>query len=200
MKTLPNILNDFIIKVLREQSFYAERAEVTGVDTEAMTCTVITKSKQTILYNVIIGAYRAATFGAYLIPKVNSVVTIAYYSRNEAYIVKPGPLERIQLDMGTGDGEGVTLVVEDGVITLNGGELGGLIAIEDLTTKLNDLVGELDALKDLYNAHVHITTATVGASATPGILQATTSTGQPATKFDRADYENEEINHGRVGE
>ena len=194
MKTLPNILNDFIIKVLREQSFYAERATVTKVDTEAMTCTVTTRSKQTILYNVIIGAYRGATFGAYLIPKVNSVVTIAYYSRNEAYIVKPGPLERVQLDMGTGEGAGVTLVVEDGVVTLNGGELGGLIAIADLTTKINDLVSTVNSLLSEYRLHMHPTAAT-GPPSPP----TPTSMTPDAATFTEGDYENEEIKHGRVG-
>jgi len=45
----------------------------------------------------------------------------------------------------------------------------------------DQLKNELNALVTAYNAHIHITTATVGASATPGVIAPTTSTGTPPT-------------------
>lgn len=186
-------MRDFILRILREQSFYTERATVTAVDPQAMTCTVTTTASKTELFNVIIGAYRGATFGMYAIPVVGSVVAVAYYSRNEAYITKMGAIESVQLDMGTSEGEGVTLTIIDGVITVNGGELGGLIAIADLTTKINDLVGTVDAILNDYAAHTH-PTAAVGAPSPPTVPVVIPAPAQ----FAQGDYENEDILHGRV--
>lgn len=48
-----------------------------------------------------------------------------------------------------------------------------------LKTAFDTLKSELNALVTAYNAHVHITTATVGATPTPGVIAPTTSTGTP---------------------
>lgn len=55
------------------------------------------------------------------------------------------------------------------------------VAYTDLKTAFDQLKTDFDNLVTLYNAHIHITTATVGASATPGIIAPTVSTGSPTT-------------------
>lgn len=62
-------------------------------------------------------------------------------------------------------------------ITINGGKLGGLINIESLTAKLNELV-------QVFNSHTH--TAPNGPTTPP------TTT---ANQLQRADYEDEKIKH-----
>ena len=62
-------------------------------------------------------------------------------------------------------------------ITINGGKLGGLINIEALTAKLNELV-------QVFNSHTH--TAPNGPTTPP------TTT---ASKLQRKDYEDEKIKH-----
>lgn len=62
-------------------------------------------------------------------------------------------------------------------ITINGGKLGGLINIEALTAKLNELV-------QVFNSHTH--TAPNGPTTSP-----TTS----ANQLQRKDYEDEKIKH-----
>ena len=69
-----------------------------------------------------------------------------------------------------------------GEVVLNGGQYGGIIRVEDLTSKLNELV-------QAFNNHTHMTS--YGVSGTP-------STGTPATiakPFVRSDYENTKIKH-----
>lgn len=78
-------------------------------------------------------------------------------------------------------------------IIFNGGDLNGLIIIQKLTDKLNELKDTVNDLITKYNGHIHATTATVGASATPGVLTATQSTASPAKAFNKADYENTKI-------
>lgn len=70
-------------------------------------------------------------------------------------------------------------------ITINGGDLGGLVKIQELTNKLNALVR-------VFNSHTHPVATTGTAEAQSGMAAATT--GQ-ATQFSRSDYEDEKIKH-----
>jgi hypothetical protein len=78
--------------------------------------------------------------------------------------------------------ESIELTIESMVI--NGG-VNGLVMIDKLTEKLNELVSK-------FNAHTHITTATVGASPTPGTIAATTN---QASTFIQSDFEDNKIKH-----
>lgn len=79
----------------------------------------------------------------------------------------------------------VVLMVEKAeTITINGGELGGLINIAALTNKLNALV-------DKFNTHTHA--VTVGNLT--GIAQAFTNPEQKASTFNKTDYEDTKIKH-----
>jgi hypothetical protein len=83
---------------------------------------------------------------------------------------------------------------DGGTILGNDGSLGGLIIIEELTNKINDLVTEINSLKDVFNSHIHTTTATI----TPGVvgvITPSTSKAQGASTFDKADYEDGEVTH-----
>lgn len=93
----------------------------------------------------------------------------------------------------------VTLSVSDNEIrldadqiTLNGGSLGGLIKIEELTAKVNELIGT-------FNSHTHpgVITAVSGGSGapavgTPGSTQVPAAT---AARFNKDDYENTKVTH-----
>jgi len=69
---------------------------------------------------------------------------------------------------------------DDGQINLNGtGDY--LVRYNELKTAFDQLKTDLDALKDLYNGHIHITTATIAATPTPGVISATVSQGSPST-------------------
>lgn len=77
-------------------------------------------------------------------------------------------------------------------ITLNGGSLGGLVKIEELTAKVNELI-------DTFNSHTHpgVITAVSGGSGapavgTPGSTQAPATT---AARFNKGDYENTKVTH-----
>lgn len=72
----------------------------------------------------------------------------------------------------------------------NSGVLGGLINISQLTTKLNGLVTEVNAIKTKFNTHKH-----VGVSTGAGISGITNTLASDATAFDKADYEDEKIKH-----
>lgn len=95
-------------------------------------------------------------------------------------IVKPAPKSTVLVaDLSSGKMRDlVVLMVETAeTITINGGELGGLINIAALTNKLNALV-------NTFNTHVHSVSG-----------NATLTTTQQAQTFKQSDYEDTKIKH-----
>lgn len=97
-------------------------------------------------------------------PKVGSAVTIGSLSGDLTQLVV------LQVDH-----------VE--TIVINGGKLGGLINIEQLTEKINDLV-------KTFNSHTHQVTVSH-----PGGTFTTVKPGSSASSFKKGDYEDEKIKH-----
>jgi len=65
---------------------------------------------------------------------------------------------------------------KDGEIELNGNVDNG-VGFEQLKIGFDQFLTDFNNFVTAYNTHVHITTATVGATPTPGLIAATTSTG-----------------------
>jgi hypothetical protein len=77
-----------------------------------------------------------------------------------------------------------TLFRNDGVTEINGSEFEGLVKINEITSKLNDLVSD-------YNSHTHSGVQTGGGiSGTPSL---------PTNSFSKSDYENTNVLHGQDG-
>jgi hypothetical protein len=70
------------------------------------------------------------------------------------------------------------------------GENGGLINIDQLTEKLNNLQSELEKLRTLFNQHTH-TSSSPGSPTSPNLNQATS----PFSKFKNDDYEDKTFLH-----
>jgi len=86
-----------------------------------------------------------------------------------------------------------TLNVDKDFWTFNGGALDGLVVLADVVAKLNALEEGYNALVAKYNAHIHITTATVGL-APVGVIAPTVST-EPTVLIptEEVEIENEKI-------
>lgn len=84
-------------------------------------------------------------------------------------------------------------------IEINGGRNGSFINILDLTAKLNNLVNEVNSLKDTFNSHTH--SGTVTGTAAGGVVTGKCICSAPAgkagkaSKFDYRDYEDTAITH-----
>ncbi len=89
------------------------------------------------------------------------------------------------------------LETKDDGIFFNDGTNKGLVILANLVQKINQLENSLNGLIAVYNTHTHITTATVAATPTPGILAPTTSTSSntiaPVTL--ESDLENIDVKH-----
>lgn len=172
-------------------------------ETVALVCTVdaVDKSARTIdcspinegapLLGVNLQANQGCDFGLCIFPEVGSYVVVGFVADGAAGVVLLS--EKIEsAEILIGD---ISARLDENAITFNGGNLGGLVKIQALTEKLNGLTRTVNALVDSYNAHTHITTATVGAGAVAGVIAPVSQQVQPAEMFARSDYENEKVKH-----
>jgi hypothetical protein len=101
-----------------------------------------------------------------IVPKVGTSVVVGSLSNDLSLLV-------------------VLAVDEAESITINGGKLGGLINIESLTQKINELVRT-------FNNHTHQVSTTGSATAQTGTAAAVTS---KASELNKSDYEDTKVTH-----
>lgn len=101
-----------------------------------------------------------------IVPKVGTAVVVGSLSNDLSLLV-------------------VLAVDEVESITINGGKLGGLINIESLTQKINELVRT-------FNNHTHQVSTTGSATAQTGTAAAVTS---KASELNKSDFEDTKVTH-----
>jgi hypothetical protein len=173
------------------QEVYGLICEVVSVDTEKRSCEVKPINGTANIEDVRIQASYELQEGFWIKPKVGSFVVVNFLDNNNAYIVLTEKIEEFAVKI-----EGTELLIKNDKVIFNEGAFGGLIKIELLTAKLNDLKDAFNTFVSTFNSHIHTTTATVGASPTPGMITPTQTTAQNASAFDKSDYENTKITHG----
>jgi hypothetical protein len=137
----------------------ALNGNVKSVDEGRYTCEVLLDDGSIITAALTCGEMAK---GIVQIPKLNSDVVVICFDKINSFVVICDEIDRI---------------------IINGGELGGLVKIQELTDKINELV-------DVFNSHSHDVATTGTAAAQTGIASPITS---PAIKFNKNDYENSTI-------
>jgi hypothetical protein len=124
-------------------------------------------------------------------PKIDSDVLVGIIEgkKTEAVVLRCSEVEKVRYKIGDN-----TLLIDSTGVVLNNGT-NGMIDIVELTTKVNALVQTMNTLIASYNSHIHVTTATVGASAIPGVINPIVTPAQTAAMFNKSDYENTKIKH-----
>ncbi len=174
-------------------------------ETVALVCTVdeVDKTARTIdctpinegapLLGVNLQANQGADFGLCLFPEKGSFVVVGFVADGAAGVVlTTEKIESAEIVVGKSsavlDADGLRIDTdrmsahinkED--IVFNGGTLDGLVIIQKLTDKLNELV-------NTFNSHTHNVTV-----AHPGGLFTTVPPGSAAAAFNKSDYENTKI-------
>ncbi|MFC4673576.1 hypothetical protein [Dysgonomonas termitidis] len=141
---------------------------VESVDRENRTCDVERDGQPTLFkcrLNAVID-----TLGSYVaaIPRVGSyVLCLTLDDPANCLVIAMSEPDEVAVKINN-----TTAVITSDDITLNGGALGGLVKVSELTAKLNELV-------TTFNLHTH---AVAGTTASP--------TPNQAASFSRGDYEN----------
>lgn len=201
--------------------FYSKICTVDAVDEVARTvdCTPIDEGAP--LVGVNLQANQESEDGVVVFPAVGSYVMVVFLNPSAASVVLTEKVDKIKFKIGDTTAEVVDgqidiavketkvkltdkqadIAVKDTTIeaspegvVINGGDFGGLIKIQQLTDKINDLI-------DAFNSHTHeipsgsvaVTgSATAQANPAPVSVPAIMS---PHTKVQVSDYENEKVKH-----
>ena len=183
----------------------------TDGETVALVCTVdeVDKTARTIdctpinegapLLGVNLQANQEADYGFCLFPEKGSFVVVGFVADGAARVVLlTEKIESAEIVIGDTsavmDADGLRIKTEkmsadinrDNII-FNGGDLNGLVVIQKLTDKLNELKDTVNDLITKYNTHVHVCAAP-GSPCKPVDVPA-----QTAKAFNKSDYENTKI-------
>ena len=180
---------------------------VDAVDKTARTvdCTPLDESAP--LLGVNLQANQGSTFGMVAFPKVGSFVVVGFVADGAAGVVLlsdevesvelviSGDTARLSADKDgvrvlMGDATSVALT-QDGVM-LNGGGLGGMVNVAQLTARFNAIENDINALKNIFSAWVAVPQ---DGGAALSSLTASWS-GNRLKLTERGDYENEKVKHG----
>lgn len=171
-------------------------------DTRTVDCTPLDEGAP--LLSVNLQANQGSNFGVVSFPRVGSFVVVGFVAEGSAGVVlltdDVESVEVVVSDKTTRavlDEDGARIYVgeetsaeltADGVV-LNGGKLGGSVKVEELTTRLNTIEKDINALKNVFSAWV--VAPQDGGAALKGA--ASTWAGQSLTLTKRGDYENEKV-------
>lgn len=166
---------------------------VDEIDKQARTvdCTPINEGAP--LLGVNLQANQGSDFGLVIYPEKGAYVVVGFVADGAAGVVlATDKIESAEMVIG----ETSAVIDADGLridtakmsahinkedIVFNGGNLDGLVIIQKLTDKLNELV-------NTFNSHTHNVTV-----AHPGGLFTTVTPGSTAATFNKSDYENTKI-------
>lgn len=184
---------------------YCKVCTVDAVDEKARTvdCTPLDESAP--LLGVNLQANQESEEGIVLFPSIGSYVVVAFTEPSVGLVVLAEKVDKIILKIDNtlaeiGDGQ-TSIAVQDttvkispkGVI-INGGGLGGMVKIQELTQKLNDfIVAFNNHTHELPTGSVAVTgSATAQSNPVPVIVPAITEQ-HPGVSV--ADYEDEKVKH-----
>ena len=161
---------EYLAGVNREDKVYSFDAIVNNVDESKRTCEcqIVSGKVQNVLDNVRLMA--SVDDGVLIVPALGSNVTIIISNFTDPYITSYSEVEKI---------------------VLRGGDLGGLVKIVELTSKLNNLENAVNDLISKFNSHTHNVTA-VGSPTGPNLAPEET-TLQPTIQDE---IENKSITQG----
>lgn len=141
------------------KEIYCKICTVDAVDEDTRTVDCSPLDESAPLIGVNLQANQNTGTGVVAIPAPGSYIVVGFLSPSAAVVLLTEKIDRYLVDIGDAHAriaagqidiavKDTTVKVDSGGIVLNGGELGGLVKIGELTDKLNELI-------DAFNAHTH---------------------------------------------
>lgn len=114
---------------------------VSSVDENKATCDVLLDEEITV-YDVRLRAVIDNTEGMYIIPAVDSPVIIGQIDGGQDYaLIQASKIDKLLLKIGN-----ITLEVTSAGVVFNGGQLDGMVKLNDLVTQLNKLENKVNSI------------------------------------------------------
>ncbi len=199
LDTIRDILSAFLETELSKQELYFKVGRATDIDLTDNTFTFTPNDETAKLEKCLLKSISTDSGGSFVvIPAENSFVLVGFSSSVTGVLLFAESADKIIMNSTDIDIDAVnkTIDVTENLLInaqqtiFNSGSNAGLIKIVELTTKLNDLVAEVNAFRTVFNGHRH-TGITVGTGLSLGPNQAAAQ----ATNFNKDDYENKDITH-----
>ena len=183
-------IRELIQKIARDgQTVGCITCTVTAVDKSARTVDVEPLNEDAPILACNLQANQGSTFGVVQFPRVGSYVVVALLSDVDAGVVLMcDDVESVEIVVKDKD-TGSVVVSEDGVV-MNGGSLGGLVKVEDLTERLNIIEKDINKLKKVFSRSWKPVPQDGGAALKSA---ATSWAGATLTETQRSDYEKEKV-------
>lgn len=164
---LRDIINAFIDQAIAKEKIYSLVGTAKNVNETTRLCDVTPVGDEADRIDVRLQAIENGTLGIVLVPKENSKVVITFINTTLAFVSLTSELEKILIDTD--------------LTQFNGGLNGGLVKINDLITKLNNIENDLNSLKSAISGWVPVPndggaalkvalTAFFGATLTPTVV------------------------------
>jgi len=176
--------------VIKDDNGFHPVVQAVVTKVRASTCNVKLVSNDLELSDVLFSATEDNDKGFVLIPKkdTNALVGLIGSDENSLYLVRVDEVEKVSLKIGT-----TTLVIDEDGTVYNNGVNGGMVKVQGLTTKLNNLESALNGLVSEFNAHIH--DAPQAPSGTIPTAPPKVSSSQSLTQTQVGDLENDKITH-----
>jgi len=169
--TVKGIFDKYIEHWNKNKKYYLVVAKVEKVNDFTFSA-----KADNLIFDVNFATVETAENSFYIEPKVGSLALIGYTNNTDAYCLQVEKAEKIH--------------IKSSELIFNNGTFGGLIKVEKLTQKLNELINEIRTMKLQINTHTHAGVMAGGSvTATPTPNTATFS------NFNKSDYENDKIKH-----
>ena len=173
-QAIRNIIAQYLVTTkLREPKICKVLSVSADPTTGVMTCDCEPDDNSATVYDVtLLADYPASQAGFILVPKVNSLVQVSFNNANKGF---------------------VSMVSQVDFIYLNGNDYGGLVQVQPLVDKLNNLENLINDLATKYNSHTHVLTLSSGTGTAAQTVSLETTT---LTNTQKADLENTTVLHG----
>ena len=168
---------------------YCKVCTVDAVDEDARTVDCTPLDEGAPLVGVNLQANQECGEGVVLFPAVGSYVVVSFLGASVAVVVLAEKVDKIDLAV-----RDTTAKISPEGVVINGGGLGGMVKIEQLTQKLNEFISA-------FNSHTHeiptgvvavAGSATAQSNPAPVMVPAITSQ-HPSVAV--SDYEDEKVKH-----
>lgn len=164
--------------------------KVSNIDEDKRICDIAIDDDLTLnncRLNAIIDSYNNRLL---IVPKENSMVAfIAIGGKlTEPLVIAYSEIEKVLLTIGESD-----ILIEDGKIEMNGGDLGGLIKIEELKRNLDQLKNYVEALNTAVSTGLSAVGESTLASGSAANTAYTTAMAGKSINFQ--DMEDDKITH-----
>lgn len=173
---------------LKDEVFFTH-CSVDSVDLSTRSCDVTAISGSAVGAITGVQLMTEIDDGFLLVPTVGSNVLVGYSKRLVPFIAQFSQIDQVLIITGN-----TSLGIKDGSVQFNDGSYGGLIQIQQLITKLNNLENLVNDLTTKFNSHTHVLTLSSG---TGTAAPTTTMESKTLITTKQSDLENTLITHGK---